>query len=492
MVSFPCNFRNTVFAPDQQKLSILLQLYCFTWVLLAFSTAVLRSAEIGSTYFITAWNVCALLGCIVGIVEAMASAPGVEAETGVGPEDHTYVGGVRYQSVSTEEEVDGHQSSSRIVEEPEPTETTPLVQRERLHPPSDEPQGASAWWILQLLLVVPFPVILAFHISVMSLAALDQTLTDGNSPALSKSTSPLNVPSRGHLTYSVVAYSFVSLLALLLVFPIAPFSINVHRWLTLLVFAIFVLSTVYTWIEFPFSQQAPLKVYFVQTADLTSSGTGIDRTTTALTGPNKFLTRYILPELPSASGKSVKCYNAPDKVGLQTCTWEVEPEMVPSPGGQDTPHDGVNVPWVSYSLDRTETNSARITVQGLNTRFCTLEFTNRRISKFSVVGDEDQGLQEGYEIPEEGIRQIQLWSRDFGKQFDVNVRWKDEDVSEPDDEVQGRVSCGWDEYERATIGGGWSGGKIPALEEVIQYLPEWAVVSKSTSGLFHAGMAFSL
>ena len=119
---------------------------------------------------------------------------------------------------------------------------------------------------------------------------------------------------------------------------------------------------------------------------------------------------------------------------------------------------------------------------------------NRRISKFNIVGDGAKGLQKGYDMPAQGLSEIQLWSRDFGKQFEVVVEWKDEEASESiaDDSVKGRVSCGWDEYERATVGGGRSGGKIPSLEEVMSFLPEWAVVSKSTSALFSAGMAFEV
>lgn len=269
----------------------------------------------------------------------------------------------------------------------------------------------------------------------------------------------------------------------------SPFSINAHRWLTLLVLVIFVLSTVYTWVAFPFSQKALLKVYFVQTVNLTTSGTGVEHATTELTGPRQFLSRYILPELPSAFGKSVTCYDAADKVGLQTCAWQVEAEMAPSPGGKS-----IDMPWVSYSLDRTGSNSARINVRGLNTRFCTLEFANRRISKFSVAGDGDKGPQKGYDVPAQGLSQIQLWSRHFGKQFEVAIEWKDGETVTvgADDRLEGRVSCGWDEYERATVGGGRSGGQIPSLEEVIQFLPEWAVVSKSTSALFSAGGAFSV
>lgn len=272
----------------------------------------------------------------------------------------------------------------------------------------------------------------------------------------------------------------------------SPFSINAHRWLTLLVLAIFVLSTVYTWVAFPFSPKAPLKVYFTQTLNLTTSGTGIERATTELTGPKQFMARHIIPELPSAFGKTVACYDDPNRAGLQTCAWQVEAEMAPSPGGESIPFNGTAMPWVSYSLDRTGPNSARINVQGLNTRFCTLEFTNRRISKFSVVGDGDQGVQKGYEVPEQGLGQIQLWSRHFGKQFEVAVEWQQGDVVEANDGLQGRVSCGWDEHERATIGGGRSGGQIPSLEEIFQFLPEWAVVSKANSALFSAGRAFSV
>ena len=488
VVSFPCNLRSTVLAPEQQKLSIILQMYAFTWVLLVFSTVVLRSAEIGSTYFITAWNACALFGCVVGLIEGMTNAPCFGAETGSGSEDHNYVGDARYQAIPTEEEGNGQHLSSRIVEESDPTETTPLVRREHLHPPPDQQKGTIGWWILQFLLVVPLPVILVFHVLVMILNALDQTLTDGNSPAASESTSDMQC----RLAHSVVAYGVVSLLALLLILPMSPFSIKVHRWLTFLVLAIFVLATVYAWATFPFTHQAPLKLYFAQTVDLDSSGTGFDRITTALSGPKKFLLHYIIPELPSASGKSVECHDATDRVGLQTCTWQVDKEMAPSPGGDSIPYNTTGLPWVTYSVARKGTNNAQINVQGLNTRYCTLEFTNRRISKFSVVGDGKQGLQRGYDIPEQGVGQIQLWSRNFGKQFAATVEWKDGDAVDHDDEVQGRVSCGWDEYERATIGGGRSGGKIPSLEEVYQFLPEWAMVTKSTSALFSAGMTFSV
>ncbi|KIJ15630.1 hypothetical protein PAXINDRAFT_176502 [Paxillus involutus ATCC 200175] len=472
VLTFPLNKYGIVPAPEQQKLSILSQTYIFTWILLVFSTVLVRKIAIGGTYFITAWNAVVLLGSIVAYVEGMTSARGFEPEHDTEPEGQRYARGIRYEAVRTDEPTNGRQTPGRIVEDPEPTEITPLVRRERPLPPrpAGEEQGAIGWWILQLLLVVPLPVILIFHIAIQLLGAMNQTLTDGNDPTS--------------------LYTLVSILALFIVLPLAPFSINAHRLLTSIVLFVFVLSTVFTWVAFPFSQETPLKVYFAQAVDLSASGTGIERVVTALTGPKQFLASHILTELPSAFGKPVDCYDATDKVGLRTCTWEVSDALAPSPGGRKFVSSGIEKPWVSSSFLRTGSNTARITVRGLNTRSCTLQFANQRISKFRVIEDGEKGLQKGYEVPEKGLEQIRLWSRNFGKEFEVEVEWKDGDASEQD--VEGRISCGWAEYESATVGGGKSGGKIPSLEEIIQFLPEWAVVSKSRSGLFEARRSFSI
>ena len=71
------------------------------------------------------------------------------------------------------------------------TETTPLIGQRRLGWSSakaeglgdaEDGSGAPIWWILQLALVVPVPLILVSHIAVVSMGALCQTLADGSSP----------------------------------------------------------------------------------------------------------------------------------------------------------------------------------------------------------------------------------------------------------------------------------------------------------------------
>ena len=271
-------------------------------------------------------------------------------------------------------------------------------------------------------------------------------------------------------------------MALFIVLPIAPFGMNMHRWLNGIILVVFVLSTLYTYLAFPFSQETPLKVYFAQSVDLDTS-----RVVTALTGPRQFLSSAIIPRFPSAYNQAINCTEAPDKLGLQTCKWEVGEAFVPSPGGGKH-YASSPKRWVTTSIERTGSNNARIKVQGLNTRSCTLQFLSGRVRNFNLTDDGGKGLQGGSEVPKNGLEQIRLWSRDWGKEFEVDVDF----AGKKDEKVTGRVSCGWAEYESATIGGGRTGGKIPSLEEVIFFLPEWAVVTKSSAALFDAGREFEV
>ncbi|KAG1719757.1 hypothetical protein EDB19DRAFT_2044953 [Suillus lakei] len=465
-LTFPLTKNGVVPAPEQQKLSVLLHQYVLTWALLVYTTSVVT---LGGTYFITAWNAVVLLGAVLACVEGMTGARGYENEEEI-ERQRRYVRGVHYDAVGTAE--NGHQDSENghqrvdIIEDTEPTEITPLIAQHGEPTPSGEEQGAIGWWIAQLLVVVPLPVILVSHIAVILVFAMNQTLTDG--------TSPFGV------------YGSVSMLALLIVLPLAPFSMNMHRWLNSIILLIFVLSTLYTYLAFPFSQETPLKVYFAQSVDLDTS-----RVVTILTGPRQFLSTAIIPRFPSAFDQSINCTEASDKPGLQTCKWEVGDEFVPSPGRSEY-HYGQgatsSMKWVTTSTKRTGSNSARIKVQGLNTRSCTLQFSGKRVKSFHLSGDGGKGLQGGSEVPEDGLEQIRLWSRDWEKEFEVYVDF----AGSEDEKAKGRVSCGWAEYESATAGGWRTGGKIPSLEEVLLFLPEWAVVTKSSAALFDAGWEFEV
>ena len=484
--------------PDQQKLTILIQTYILTWLLLVVSTILLNEWSIGSSYFISAWNAVVLLGVTVGFLEGITGAKGFDRdsveEEGDGEERIT-VRGVRY------EEGGGEGGSAHLQNEEletDPTEITPLIRQRRVRCPSatkkgdDEDQGASGWWILQLLLVVPIPVILVSHIMVLMIGSMSQTLSDGNSPTIgdvSQAFSGYRLESTDLLS-SFTVYAMTSLVSLLIIVPLAPFSLKLHRILTIIVLIIFIISTLYNWIVFPFSQDAPLKVYFQQTLELdlsnsrsvgqTSHGQVI-RAVTTLTGVPKYVSTQVIPHLPSSWGKEIQCNSRTKRHGLTTCSWEGD--LLPVPGG--TTGLGISGPpaahsdWLMVNATRTSSTSARISVKGRNTRSCRLYFDTDPITS-CVVQDSSGGLTKGDGMPEGGLPYLQLWSRTWGQEFTVDVIWPSEGVQE------GRVACEWTEYESATAGGGGSGGKIPALEEVLSFLPKWAVMTKATDGLVEA------
>ena len=100
-------------------------------------------------------------------------------------------------------------------------------------------------------------------------------------------------------------------------------------------------------------------------------------------------------------------------------------------------------------------------------------------------------LQPGYEMPAAGFSSIVMSSRTWDKEFLVEVGW-DADARVDGEELKGRVACEWAEYESAMIGGVNSGGKIPALEELLAFMPRWVVVSKTSDGLVEAWSDFVL
>jgi hypothetical protein len=60
----------------------------------------------------------------------------------------------------------------------------------------------------------------------------------------------------------------------------------------------------------------------------------------------------------------------------------------------------------------------------------------------------------------------------------------------------GRVACEWAEYQSGTVGLEESKdlalAKIPAYEEVLQFLPKWAVASKTADGLVEVYKRFEI
>jgi len=346
-------------------------------------------------------------------------------------------------------------------------------------------------------------------------------------------------------------YILTCLPALLLVLPLAPFAYKLrpYRPLTTLVWLIFILTTVYALLMFPFSIKSPLKIYFQQRVQFPAvpvhsslalaHTSSLPKVITSLTGPERYLRSSLIPHLPSsqADGKDIQCTKDESKAGLVTCEWESGPRMMPVPGTFDGDEDDFN--WKAgqffkAGVERVGGSSARIAVKGKNTRSCRVYFDSAPVYQYvvrppgrDVRQDLDSGygagvggwtgMQEGYEVGPTGVKEVRLWSRTWGRAFVLDVNWghytppEDSSVNRSatiESALQGRIACEWAEYESAMVDHGTVLGinatmgmgpandgrraKIPALEEVLAFLPDWAVVSKYADGLVEAWAPFSL
>jgi hypothetical protein len=155
---------------------MLLQTYIFTWLLLIASTIAVGKLRIGSVYFVSAWNTVALLATVIGCVQMMLKAPSVEGEQVV-----------RFRSVHEIEGVETYAREAVMDEDEEiiPTERTPLIPQRLSSQPAvrGEDENSIGWWIVQLLVAVPIPLILLLHITLLLLNATCQSLADGSSAA---------------------------------------------------------------------------------------------------------------------------------------------------------------------------------------------------------------------------------------------------------------------------------------------------------------------
>ncbi|EKM76026.1 hypothetical protein AGABI1DRAFT_122907 [Agaricus bisporus var. burnettii JB137-S8] len=489
----------------RQKETILFQCYTLSWILLLLSTIAIGKVHIGGIYIVTFWSCGVWFACALASMETVFSVRDVPT--------------TRSHNRSRSRTRSSSRSSYRGRDEA--TERTPLTREqdsehygardpypENGHDNADQKvvkAGAVNWWPLQFLLVVPVPVVLSAHISNILMDSMSQTLADGSS--------------------KIFVYSAASLIGFILVLPVAPFSFRIHRgvgWTLLFFFLIFTLwATLWT---FPFDADAPLKVFFQQSVqlegavsirssmDFTSSAnatSGIIRSaTTSLYGASEYLQNEVISHLPSASRKEVDCFKSHTKQGLMECNWRSGYDMLPEPGsasksslaGDPGTIDALDqTDFFRAIVTRTSSTTAEITVKGKNTRNCKIYFDNRPIVKYTVDGAV-HGMQPPYGIHDKGIREVRLWSRDWDKSFVVNVEWRD--YMGLGEGLEGRIACEWAEYASASAGvpgqgddpskGGFRSAKIPALEELLSFLPPWVVVSKAADGLVEAWETFEV
>ena len=243
--------------------------------------------------------------------------------------------------------------------------------------------------------------------------------------------------------------------------PIAPFAHQVHRYVGMSSLLLLLATGIYSLVAFPFSTVSPLKVFFYQSINLDTGSNLVN-----LTGAPGYIDKHIIPSLPSSWGQSISCSDAVQRPGLRTCQWEgFPPAVVPNKTSD----------WLSFNATLAAPGMALIKIKGMNTRSCKIHF-DHPVTSISVKNSTGE-VQSDYPFPSEGITELRLWSRTWGKEFSVATVWEGRDT------LTGRVSCGWAETLE---------GRIPAFTEVLGFLPDWTLVTKASDALVEGIREFSI
>jgi hypothetical protein len=301
-------------------------------------------------------------------------------------------------------------------------------------------------------------------------------------------------------------------LCFFLILPVAPFASGIHRYVTYIATIAFLGTLVFNLTTFPFSQETPLKIFFQQSVQLNSTALddavatgGVVRATTALIGVPELIENQVVSQLPSSWGKGVQCSTnkAGRWAGLTTCTWDSGADMIPYPGGR------AKHPWLTIAAERLSPWKVRLEVEGKNARSCRVYFDKMQIVQVSLKGDNPLLTLS----PREDGGKLKYWNREWEKRFTIEVDIDGFDrpnntapenhANQNNDALQtlrGRVACEWVEYESGMVGldpsrskePGYLNPKIPALEEIFRFLPQWAIVSKAADGLVEGWSEFGV
>ena len=475
-----------------QRAYSLLWMFIGSWLALIAASVFEQRPKIGGTYFVFFYFAAAYLATTISFLELFALprksdyADEVENEgRAASPRSGSISSGRLLGSSSGEQQ---KQSTEQNRDEEDATESTSLLPGGRqttfphyssTHPEGDEGEhhtsdgkkrpgvygDEQAWssslptwtWLVQFLILAPFLVILMGQMALLFTSATYQTLQDGNSPLL--------------------LYIGMAALTVVILAPLGPFLHRYTYHIPTFLLLVFAGTLIYNLVAFPFSPDNRLKLYFLQTVDL---DTGINRV--SLTGIGDPYLSEAIHSLPSAAGQRLDCAKSSRRRDLTECAWNgLAPQVVKTAHPPGVPPELGYSDWLHLSISRNPARTeARFRLSGRNTRNCKILF-NKSISDFRVRGaGDDKRFQR---VSEDGSSKIFLWSRTWGREWDVDVFWE-ADGEEGTTGLDGRVVCLWSDDNET--------GVIPALDEARHFLPDWVAVTKTDDGLVEGEKAFMI
>ncbi|UKZ83905.1 hypothetical protein TrVFT333_011720 [Trichoderma virens FT-333] len=463
----------------------LIWLFILSWIVQVIAALAEDRIHVGGLYFTAFFHTAIFVALFISLVEQFA-LPGKEEfanqyQDDAAPE-HTRI-------ASSENTITGHeddQDDQGYAAAESATETTPLRAGEqgygsndqqptfastyrrsaqtygqpapsplRSYPPYEHEQAWSGrlptWtWIIQFLLLAPIHVILVGNLGLVQTSAMAMNGADGGS---------LLPPIMG-----------VGVMSILLLLPLTPFMHRISRHVPLFLFVVFVATFIYNLAAFPFSNNARYKLYFQEVIDV-DAGTNV----ASLSGISEYV-HAVVASVPSATGQDIECKPS-TRSGLTACEYDAS-SLPPYLANGTEPKDLITV-TSSKSFDG---KTANVNVDALDTKMCIL-MLSQPVFGFEVKGAAPADRRFGT-IPRDGLRVITLFRREWEGPWDITLQLTDGDRVLDEDKLEVTVKCAYSDMNDDKT--------IPVLRELYQYMPKWAVISKTAVGLVEVRKKFTV
>ncbi|ETS81119.1 hypothetical protein PFICI_06121 [Pestalotiopsis fici W106-1] len=304
-------------------------------------------------------------------------------------------------------------------------------------------------WFFQFLLIGPFFFTVFGQLGLALVASVKETGADGGS--------------------TLIPYLLVAITSILLVLPITPFAHRITHHIPLLLLVVFAATLTYNLIVFPFSASSRYKIYFSQDVNLDTGESFVH-----LMGVEEYV-RQAMAVIPSAMNSEVSCEaKASDRPDMGYCTYNGS-TVLPQVGPR---HQNLT-DWISFNATR-DSHKLHFEIDGVETRVCGVRFPEP-VSKFQVKGGNPVDSRFGA-IPKSGLDSIMLYRRDWDKPWAVEVEWPA--GIDLDKKIDVEVFCKWNDANKQ--------GAIPALDQALQYTPDWVAITKLNDGLVYGNKSYTV
>lgn len=337
-------------------------------------------------------------------------------------------------------------------------------------------------WVIQFIILVPI-IFMFFQIVVDCLSGLNQTAQE--------STESFNVVYKGVLVSSIV-----------LTFLAIPFLSKIRFNVLVILFLVWIISSIYCMTVESFDWNTPLKIRFVQNVN----------GTVELTGRIDALKNLIF-DLPSYKNKNyrdlesgVRCTE--NELGV--CFYDgTAPTILPYTDNSTSTSKLLTVNVIDndrLSPDRSKYApiNANIKIIVPNNRACVISFNSSianndvsAVRKITILGEITDGVKSdkkwSYQSSK-GINELQLHKLNFTSDgYHIGIQWFpkllwDKDVrnsreAETSDSLGMNIKCYWGEYDLDVIANGKPVRIMPAYDEILMYAPLNYSITNKEKGL---------